>query len=137
MLSKFKDGKTFAEERAEKKAAVKKHELSEKAKVRKRDKTCRWPACPCAKLGIRLEVAHLENKAMGGDPQQIRTQAAKMILLCHTVHQGPLSLHSGDRKIEPLTTAGTSGPCRFWEDGVVVGVEKSPHVFEKHGVTKC
>lgn len=28
-------------------------------------------------------------------------------------HEGPISLHSGDCRISPLTSRGTDGPCIF------------------------
>jgi len=108
--------KPLAIERHEKRAKRTSHEKSEKEKVRRRDRHCRWPSCECRALKIAAnveEVAHLEAKGMGGDKLGIRTQASKMMLLCHLVHQGPNSLHSGDKRIAPLTAAGTDGPCAF------------------------
>jgi hypothetical protein len=84
-------------------------EKTEKAKVRKRDRTCRWPGCDCGRLKLRLEVAHVVAKSLGGS-----SHADNLILLCFIKHQGVPSLHSGDLKIEPRTSAGTNGPCDFY-----------------------
>jgi hypothetical protein len=95
--------------------ATRAHEAKEKAKVRARDKRCRWPECKnCRDYSPRLEVAHLDAKGMGGD-HGMRTTADRMMLLCYLQHQGVVSLHSGDLRIETLTPKGTNGPCRFLE----------------------
>jgi hypothetical protein len=89
----------------------------EKAKVRSRDGHCRWPHPNpdlrelCART--RTEVAHLTHKGMGGDPQTIRSKAALMVRVC--CHQGPGSLHSGDRKVVFLSPEKANGPCAFLE----------------------
>lgn len=101
--------------RRERRRAILAHERIEKAKVRRRDVVCRWPGCTnCRDYKPRLEVAHLDAKGSGGD-HGIRTRADRMVLLCYLTHQGVVSLHSGDLRIEPLTTRGTDGPCRFWQ----------------------
>ncbi len=101
-------------ERRAKRKAIEAHEEAQKRKVRQRDKTCRWPGCECQRVkGIRLEVAHLDDKGMGGDHGE-RSTADQMILLCFLRHQGQPSLHSGDLKIEPQTELGTYGPCDFY-----------------------
>lgn len=120
-------------EKLEKRKAVKSAEDAEKRKVRLRDKTCRWPHC---KPETRLEVAHVVSKGMGGDKGGNRSAAHQLILLCFLCHQGPISLHSGDRKVEPLTEAGTDGACIFWqqdEQGVwfVVAQEIQPFVYAR------
>jgi hypothetical protein len=38
-----------------------------------------------------------------------------MIQLCYLHHQGPVSLHSGDLRIELDTPKGTDGPVSFWQ----------------------
>ena len=102
-------------ERHEKRTMLRSHEATEKAKVRHRDgPKCRWPRCEFAAMKPRLEVAHLDAKGMGGDKQRLRTRADRMIHLCHLHHQGPVSLHSGDLKIQPQTANGTDGPCDFY-----------------------
>lgn len=92
-------------------AKVEKAERLEKAIVRARDQRCRWPHLLGACSG-RLEVAHLRAKGMGGDHGR-RSTADQMILICANRHQGPISLHSGDLRIIPITRAGTNGPCKF------------------------
>ena len=89
----------------------------EKTKVRKRDGHCRWPHLNpdhrelCRRT--RTEVAHIGHKGMGGDPQTVRSRANKMIRVC--CHQGPGSLHSGDRKVLYLTPEKADGPLAFLE----------------------
>lgn len=100
-------------ERKARRRAIDTSERNEKAKVRKRDgRKCRWPNCEYKAERARLEVAHLKNKGIGGDHGKFST-ADQMIHLCYLCHQGAKSLHSGDRKIRPLTKEGTNGPCLF------------------------
>lgn len=94
-------------------------EDAEKAKVRKRDGHCRWPhLTPEAKELCRREVsevAHMSAKGAGGDKLSIRSQAKLMIRVCKPVHQGPGSLHAGDRKVVYLTKDKAAGPLAFLE----------------------
>lgn len=87
---------------------------------------CRWPHC--AYRDVRLESAHLYNKAMGGD-HGLRSRADQLITLCLLHHQGPRSLHSGDLRIEPQTAREADGPVAFFElrEGrlVVVAIEQA------------
>lgn len=124
-----KDGPLQAE-RHKKRSDRVKHERTEKAKVRVRDKKCRWPNCVCRSMRLAPEVAHLDDKGMGGDHGN-RTKADSMILLCHLKHRGPTSLHSGDCDIKRLTPAGTNGPCAFYQNGFLVGRERSVGVLER------
>lgn len=104
-------------------ARIKKHRAAdsredrEKTKVRKRDGHCRWPHLDPDQRELcrrtRTEVAHLTHKGMGGDPQTIRSKAPLMIRVC--CHQGPGSLHSGDRKVQFLTKEKADGPLAFLE----------------------
>lgn len=124
----------YALERHAKRQAIKRHEEQEKAAVRQRDRVCRWPACEYKALKPRLEVAHLDDKGMGGD-HGARTARERMVLLCWLHHQGPTSLHSGALEIEPLTKRGTDGPVAFYrraESGRMecVAVERSIGVSE-------
>lgn len=101
-------------QRREKRKAIVAFENAEKAKVRLRDKVCRWPECDyCRKYKPALEVAHLNDKGIGGDHGN-RSTADQMVLLCQLRHQGPVSLHSGMVRIEPVTSRGTDGPLQFW-----------------------
>lgn len=87
-----------------------------KQQVRIRDGyRCRVPGCTEQKRGVRLEIAHLDDKGAGGDKRLIRTRRDRMIALCFLHHQGPVSLHSKDLRIEPESDAlGTDGPCWFY-----------------------
>jgi hypothetical protein len=106
-------------------------EEREKDDVRRRDKRCRWPNCEnCKTYKPRLEVAHVVAKGMGGD-HGTRSTADQMMLLDYLTHQGGGdSVEQHGRRIEPLTAAGTDGPCAFWrvgEDGMeyLVAMERS------------
>lgn len=100
-------------ERRQKKAELRTHEQTEKAKVVKRDgaKTCRLvPGCS---ERDKFETAHLDDKGMGGD-HGLRTTADRMIRSCFFHHQGWQSLHSKDLRVEFLTDLGTNGPIEVW-----------------------
>jgi hypothetical protein len=102
-------------ERREKRQAYRRAEEAIKASVRQRDGSrCRVPGCMEQKHGVRLEVAHLDHKGRGGDKQLIRTRADRMLCLCFLHHQGAVSHHSRDLRIEPETAAGTDGLCAFF-----------------------
>lgn len=106
-----------ATRRAQKARAVTLGEAKAKRVVRARDRVCRWPGCDCGELygyWSALEVAHLDDKGMGGDPQLLRSVPDRMILLCRWNHTGPFGLHSGRARIHVLTDAGTYGPCAFY-----------------------
>jgi hypothetical protein len=101
--------------RREKRKAIEAHEEAEKHKVRIRDRMqCRWPGCEyCRRYkNLTLHVAHLKSKGRGGDHGR-RSTANQMILICSMRHEGPISVHSGDCRISPLTSRGTDGPCIF------------------------
>lgn len=87
-------------------------EARNKTAVRKRDSyRSRWPN----DTGTPLEVAHLTHKGMGGDPNTERSVPALMILVSRDVHQGPKSLHSGDRRVQFLSKEKANGPVAFLE----------------------
>jgi hypothetical protein len=92
-------------------------EDANKTKVRRRDGHCRWPHLDPLQRELcqrtRTEVAHLTHKGIGGDPQTIRSKPELMIRVC--CHQGPGSLHSGDRKVGYLTPEKANGPLVFYE----------------------
>jgi hypothetical protein len=99
----------------EKRATRRYLEATEKAAVRRRDGgVCRWPGCGERGEKWRLEVAHLNDKGMGGD-HGTRSTRDQMILLCLPDHQGEHSLHTGFKRVVPLTDRGTDGLCRFDE----------------------
>lgn len=130
-------GTALLEKRA-KRREVENFEKAEKAKVRKRDRECRWPRCQCKRLTrIPTEVAHLNDKGIGGD-HGVRSTADQMMLLCVLRHQGACSLHSGDCRIEPQTEQGTNGPCDFYERAEsgrmeLIASERSIGVSEMRG----
>lgn len=90
-----------------------------KTKVRMRDGHCRWPhRTPEDREVCRRSprhVAHLTHKGAGGDPQTVRSVPEQMIAVCAPVHQGPGSLHAGDRKVLFLTPKKADGPLAFLE----------------------
>ena len=108
---------TAKAERASRRRDVENSERKNKALVRKRDKTCRWPGCECKGRTLGLEVAHLKAKGMGGDHGK-RSTPDQMILLCRERHQGPWSLHSGHCRIY-LT--GPYGAPEFFQRSTVPG----------------
>ena len=104
-------------ERHSRRLEIRNHERVEKDKARKRDKRrCRWPHCEYKAMKPRVEVAHLDDKGMGGD-HGLRTDAAIMIRSCFFHHQGPWSLHSHDLRVEYLTPELANGPIEVWGRG--------------------
>lgn len=90
------------------------HETREKAKVRKRDKRCRFPDCGCR--GLRMEVAHIVAKSLL-DP----SDSSGMIFLCVQRHQdGVISLHHKTLRIAYLTDQRANGPIAFEIDASYV-----------------
>jgi len=92
-------------------------ELAEKALVRKRDKTCRFPLCSCQRdhIRLRLEVAHHIHKGMGGNISGERSKRAGMVLLCeHRHRRAPVSLDKGTVRVTFLSPRGFDGAVR-WE----------------------
>ena len=135
-LQKPHKGASLIERRTRRKETVARED-AEKAKVRARDRICRWPRCEnCRRFKPRLEVAHHRAKGMGGD-HGTRSTADQMVLLDVLTHQGgPSSLEQHGRRIEPLTPLGTSGPCEFWSqddagDWYLVARERAPFVYER------
>jgi len=128
---------TSLKEARERRKSVKAAEDAAKDAVRKRDRVCRWPNCEnCRSFKPRLEVAHLDAKGMGGDHGTV-SEPHQMILLDFLTHQGGTSsLEQHGRRIEPLTAAGTNGPCEFWatdENGqwYLVAREQAPFLYER------
>lgn len=96
------------------------HERAEKAKVRRRDKGCRFPLCGCRKLGLaikaRREVAHDvgNHKGMGGNPIGDRSVANSMIQLCgHRHADAPISFHKGTLRARFTTDMKYDGPVEW------------------------
>lgn len=97
------------DERLDARAEIRTARLKAKADSKKRDAhKCRWPHI-CRKP-VRLESAHLVNLSQGGEDV-----TSNLITLCFEVHQGRVSLHSQDRRIDPLTNNGADGVCAFYE----------------------
>lgn len=96
-------------------------EDEEKRKVRRRDRTCRFPLCGCHTLRLRLEVAHIDHKGMGGNPEGDRSTADRMVYLCVHRHQdGRVSFHKGTLQAKPLTPDGFDGPVAWRVDAEVL-----------------
>lgn len=92
-------------------------ENKHKTAVRKADKRCRFPLCGCGHFRIVLHVAHLTHKGAGGDPTSQRSLPSRMLVLCASRHrENRISLDKGTLRVQPLTRAGTRGPCAFLVD---------------------
>lgn len=86
--------------------------------ARKRDAVCpnrcRLPHCPYCKLvaNVVSQVAHVKQAmGIGGDPKGVRSDASGLMLLCPLAHAAQ---ENHDWTYEPLTDAGTAGPCEFY-----------------------
>jgi hypothetical protein len=91
-------------------------EAQAKVHVRIRDKTCRFPRCGCQRRAfrLRLEVAHIEHKGAGGNPDGTRSTEGGMVLLCSHRHQhGAVSLHKGTLKVHFLSRRMFNGPVAW------------------------
>lgn len=113
----FSTGVPVAVERRQKRRDRKAVELDVKAAVKKRDGyECRWPACEYRTVPQLIDAAHLDAAGMGGDPQSLRMTRENLISICRLHHRkAPVSLHSGDLKIEPLDSdLGAEGLCAFY-----------------------
>lgn len=87
-------------------------ERAEKAKVRRRDRICRFPLCGCGRLKLRLEVSHEVHKGMGSKDGV--SSAPGMVLLCSHRHQhGAVSRHAGTLRARFLTGQGYDGPVAW------------------------
>lgn len=115
-----KDPKHAAKvERAENSHARAVKEASAKRESKKLDGgRCRWPhVTPEEKRQCRAEAkhsAHYKAKGMGGD-HGTRSKPEDTITVCFSVHEGPRSLHSGHRRVVPLTPKKMRGPVAFEE----------------------
>lgn len=93
-------------------------ERAEKAKVRRRDRVCRFPLCGCRRLGLPLEVSHDQHKGHeGAQTKRAVSVVSRMVLLCRHRHQdGVISMHHGTLRARPLTAAGYNGPVEWLID---------------------
>lgn len=57
-----------------------------------------------------LELAHLDARGMGGNPDLSRDTTANTVSVVDRIHQGARSMHSGHIKIEAMTDQGANGP---------------------------
>lgn len=120
----------------------KKAEDTEMAKVRKRDKYCRFPLCGCKKFGLTMHVAHQRHRGMGGNPAGDRTDTRTMVYVCSARHrENKYSIDRGTIRWRGITAAGANGPIMWevesarqrgpytsgWE---VVAIEKDIHIYE-------
>jgi hypothetical protein len=112
---KFKDGETLAEYREKRRSRRSSAKLSVKVELKVRDGIgCRWPGCEFWRKGYIVDGAHVMQAAgSGGDPRMVRSQRHHQMRICRQHHRGPVSLHSGDLRVIPLTDKGTDGPCEF------------------------
>lgn len=126
---------------------LKTREDTNKGRVRRRDRFCRFPLCGCRKLGLKLdarqEVSHQKHKGMGGDPTGDRSLPELMLYLCKHRHQdGAVSIHKGTLRARPLTAAGTNGPIAWDVDsetlfpGLYRNIVKEARWFEAARETK-
>lgn len=59
----------------------------------------------------RLELAHVEGRKMGGNPDLSRDTVENTLLTAWDLHNGGRhSMHGGLVKVEPMTEKGTRGP---------------------------
>lgn len=102
-------------------------EIARKNEAKHRDGwACRWPEKHKCR-GI-LEGVHIfEDKKMGGD-RGLVSETWNLMALCSWIHRsGPVSIHSKDLWVEPLTDKYADGDCEFWRrgaDGVPYSVGK-------------
>lgn len=137
-ISKYVDGMTWREAKHARRTARELDERQAKAEAKADDGgKCRWPHCECRRRRLPVELAHVESKGMGGTPDGRRNDPRNLITLDIEAHRtGRKSLHSGDRRIVPLTEDGTRGPCEFWETDeagqwFLVAVEREPFIYER------
>lgn len=101
-------------DRRKKRSLLKRAEDAAMAKVRRRDKKCRFPLCGCRKLGLTLHVSHQRHRGMGGNPAGDRTVPELMVLVCSARHRElPISIDRGTVRWRPLTEDGANGPIAW------------------------
>lgn len=91
-------------------------EKNEKAAVRRRDRTCRFPLCGCKRAGYRLEASHDFHKGNNSNARKEAVSIASlMILLCFPRHQdSAISRHKRTLRTRYLTPDHNDGPVA-WE----------------------
>lgn len=141
---RFKAHRNLKVARATKRKQRAGDERVEKAKVRQRDRYCRFPLCGCQKLGLALEVSHSRHKGAGGDPTGQRSQADWMVYLCCGRHRtNKFAVDQGTLRWCALSPEGADGAI-LWQAHVMsfsshvpavmgwvtLATETAPHVFE-------
>lgn len=97
---------TVAKEKAD--AKVNAGEIDIAKLVRARDVKCRCPLKHKCRGG--LEVIHIVDRSRGGP-----YVTTNLWLGCVWIHRrGPVTIHSKDIEIRPLTKRGADGPCAFY-----------------------
>lgn len=121
-----------ARRRAARAGILKRAETKNKREVRNRDRTCRFPLCPCRRFGLFLEVSHADHKGMGGDPTGERSTPERMIYVCNWRHkESRVSIDKGLLRWVPLVAdKGSNGPVS-WE--MKVGEDWRELAFEIPG----
>lgn len=100
--------------RAKKRFTLKTAEDKQKAKVRKRDKRCRFPLCGCKRFNLAQHVSHQHHKGMGGNPAGDRSTADQMILVCSARHkENEFAIDRGTIRWRALTDKGANGPIAW------------------------
>lgn len=101
-------------ERAFRRIDLKNAEEANKAKVRRRDRGCRFPLCGCRRLGLSasVEVSHSVHKGSGGDPTGERSDSRLMMNLCRERHRvNPFAIDKGTVGWRPVEKSlGADGP---------------------------
>lgn len=83
----FKVRSSLKVQRALASADVRAREDTNKTKVRKRDKFCRFVDCGCYRFKLALHVSHQEHKGAGGNPKGERSHPDLMLLVCSARHR--------------------------------------------------
>lgn len=109
----------FRREREDKRRSIANARKANKATAKARDsRQCRWPGCSCRRVqSTILESAHIVDLSLGGSDE-----TSNLITVCQDVHRGPWSIHTKDKEVRPLTSAGADGLCEFYERNPETGV---------------
>lgn len=113
---RFKNEKRRTEKmrRASKKRLLDDLVLRNMRMVRLEDMYCRIPECACRRF-VDTEVAHVEHRGAGGNPDASRSDPSKMVLVCRPRHKGSkISIDAGTLRPVPLTADGTRGAL-LWQ----------------------
>ena len=115
MVTNFKSKRSAKIDRALRREKAKNAEDRNKAKVRARDKACRFPFCGCKRFRLALHVSHQEHKGMGGNPTGDRSQTAGMMFLCSARHrENHMSVDQHNIEWRQLSLDGADGPVAWY-----------------------